>query len=225
MEYVSFRNIAYKSVFSKSGFTLAEVLLALTIIGVVASYTIPSLFQNVTDSALLIKYKQAFSDLSAATRTLETNKITIDTSSEDDFRAEYKSVMNVVKEDAVENLQDTALNCYKSDSICSNTPGYPAFLLSNGVTITFISRGSNCSGSWGSLTKVCGDFMIDVNGKSPPNMVGKDYFEAWLIKKNGGYLVVPSGSNNDGFSCVAGSADWWTSSGCSAIPFKNGSMP
>ena len=44
----------------KGGFTLAEVLLTLVVIGIVASLTIPSIIQNIQDANLKIAWKKKF---------------------------------------------------------------------------------------------------------------------------------------------------------------------
>ncbi len=51
----------------KSGFTLAEVLVTLAIIGVVAALTIPSLIQSMQKQQYITGLKKAYSDLSQAT--------------------------------------------------------------------------------------------------------------------------------------------------------------
>ena len=48
----------------KSAFTLAEVLITLGIIGVVAALTIPSLISNYQDKQFKTAYKKAYSDIS-----------------------------------------------------------------------------------------------------------------------------------------------------------------
>ena len=48
------------------GFTLAEVLITLAIIGVVAAMTLPTLIQNKQDKELIVRTKKLYSDLSNA---------------------------------------------------------------------------------------------------------------------------------------------------------------
>ena len=50
----------------KSGFTLAEVLITLGVIGVVAAITIPSLIQKQTERATITKLKKEYSIMSNA---------------------------------------------------------------------------------------------------------------------------------------------------------------
>ena len=50
-------------ILKKQAFTLAEVLLTLTIVGIIASYTIPALIQNVEVAQNRIAFKQSYSIL------------------------------------------------------------------------------------------------------------------------------------------------------------------
>lgn len=52
----------------KTGFTLAEVLITLGVIGVVAALTVPTLIRNYEKKAVAIRLKQAYSILSQALR-------------------------------------------------------------------------------------------------------------------------------------------------------------
>ena len=51
----------------KKAFTLAEVLLTLAVIGVVAAMTLPSLIQNTQKQQYFTAFKKIYSDLSQAT--------------------------------------------------------------------------------------------------------------------------------------------------------------
>ena len=56
----------------KRGFTLAEVLITLTIIGVIAAITIPNLMQSYKKREVEVKVKEAYSILSNAVKISET---------------------------------------------------------------------------------------------------------------------------------------------------------
>ena len=51
---------------NKKAFTLAEVLITLTIIGVIAAITIPNLMQKYTKHQYVVGLKKAYSELSNA---------------------------------------------------------------------------------------------------------------------------------------------------------------
>nr|QGT49720.1 hypothetical protein Melaina855_1070 [uncultured Candidatus Melainabacteria bacterium] len=65
--------IAMPPVFSKAGFTLAEVLITLGIIGVVAAMTIPTLIANTVGNKYRSSFKKAVSTLSQAARMNKAN--------------------------------------------------------------------------------------------------------------------------------------------------------
>ena len=56
----------------KSAFSLAEILLTLAIIGVIAAVTIPTLKDYSDEMAVVSQVKKAYSDLAAATAAVET---------------------------------------------------------------------------------------------------------------------------------------------------------
>jgi len=54
----------------KLGFTLAEVLIVLGIIGIVANMTIPTLIQNVQAEEYITTYKRVYSDISSVVKDI-----------------------------------------------------------------------------------------------------------------------------------------------------------
>lgn len=64
--YIIFNEERNKKMQNKSGFTLAEVLITLGIIGVVAAMTIPTLMTNTTASQFKTAYKKSLSNLKQA---------------------------------------------------------------------------------------------------------------------------------------------------------------
>jgi hypothetical protein len=106
-----------------------------------------------------------------------------------------------------------------------NVAGYDTFFLSNGVVLNFGSIWPNCDGSSGGTLNTCVSLCVDVNGKSGPNMFGKDYLNFNIVKTNGEYAVIPFGITGDGMTCVAGSVSMATSRGCAAIMISDDPMP
>jgi prepilin-type N-terminal cleavage/methylation domain-containing protein len=218
----------------KKGFTLAEVLLTLVIIGVIAALTIPALLQNIQDVQLRTAWEKTFSDLSAATAKIYATNGDIDFTSINNLENAYESVLVGIKKDNVaENLFSNSYNYYKNSTgaITFNSWGAYGYVMPSGATIaigSYTDNGGNgfCTKQKGSLTTICAWIYIDVNGKKPPNMFGKDFFQSWILKKNGGYIIYPSGgTNGDGYTCVAGSDSAGTSWGCSTNALLNGPMP
>ncbi|OGI22948.1 MAG: hypothetical protein A2287_06525 [Candidatus Melainabacteria bacterium RIFOXYA12_FULL_32_12] len=218
----------------QKAFTLAETFVTLTIIGVIAALTIPSLIVKVTDDQLATKWKKTLAELSDATQKIDLNH-DIDTSSHANFRDDYAEVMNFIATGDFNVLLGSVITYkhYKGNGFWTTSSGanYAAGQLPSGAVIGFYRYSTTCASTstavlgGGTLTGVCAELDIDVNGDDPPNMVGKDYNMAWLIKKDGVYQVISGGTNNDGTSCVAGSSTWRNSLGCAVYPLKGTPLP
>ena len=170
----------------KSAFTLAEVLITLGIIGVVAALTIPSLISNYQDKQFKTAYKKAYSDISQVVQEgIIENKFTRTTK----WNAEALSQeMNLFREKfkitvdcPVENHNISP--CWKKgDTLCGGacSSGNTADGIDYENGAPYNNR-SNCfldaSGrSWCSIDNSENLFLVDTNGFTPPNQFGKDRF-------------------------------------------------
>jgi len=207
----------------KKGFTLAEVLVCLVVIGVTATLTIPSLISNTTDKQNLVRFKKNYSVAAQAIKQIEAENGTINFSTHEALKNDFTAVMKVIKEGAFKDLSAGYYNCYKNNSAGKeyisggDASDHPTVMTSDGSIFRFDNYNTtNCSGSKGTLTTICGQIAIDVNGKKSPNMFGKDYFHLWIIRKNGTYAIYPVGTNGDSLSCIGdGTATLAQSMGCS----------
>ncbi|MBE7709806.1 MAG: type II secretion system protein [Cyanobacteria bacterium SIG32] len=195
----------------KSAFTLAEVLITLAIIGVVAAMTIPTLIANYQEKQTVTAlrkfqtnmtqaYLRATVDHGYAIQWEENNSQTL-TSQErchkmfEKFRPYLKIAKdcgsrsgcfgegNYKKIDGTETSKSwdyTGVNWYK-------------VILSDGMSVLFFSRGPVFS-QLGNTTEH-GTFIVDINGKNGPNMMGKDTF-TFFLTNNG---VVPDGNPSNGY--------------------------
>lgn len=156
---------------SKKAFTLAEVLITLAIIGVVAALTIPTLIKNFQDAQYKTAYKKAYSVASQAWTTAVTNNEiearpswTDDQSKVDNFNA-FESHFKVTKDCNSSNNSD-----------CWNSGGevfYGNYPIS--TAHAFIDN----SGMAWSLTANSGtgaEILVDTNGFKLPNKYGQDRF-------------------------------------------------
>ena len=57
----------------KKAFTLAEVLLTLTVVGIIASLTIPAMIQGTQDAEFYSAYKDTYQAISQATRMMQND--------------------------------------------------------------------------------------------------------------------------------------------------------
>ena len=159
------------------GFTLAEVLITLGIIGVVAALTMPVLIGNYQKEVTVTSLKKMYSTLTQAAQMYQAqNGITyeeFDTSLDGkSFMAKYfNPYLHVIKE------CNNFLECYED---------YPLAIdrKSNYKSINYIAVLSD--GSYlGVFAIPSGElFFFDINGAKGPNYSGRDIFSFYLINKS-----------------------------------------
>jgi len=210
---------------SKKGISLAETLLVMTIIGSIASFTIPNLIYNIRDAYLKVMWKETYSILNQANlRIMTDNGGSItglcadgDSNCLKDLYAPYMKRLKDCPADATGNCWNNYGAFYFQDgsSISSWdtlwTGVSPAgIILANGIYVAFSHQKSNCDNQSSSVY-YCGGIDVDVNGPSGPNMYGKDIFEVWQTK-NG---IKAKGLQGDGHEteCGTGTKGW----ACSAM--------
>lgn len=157
-------------------FTLAEVLITLVIIGVVAAITIPSLQQKIQEDQYKIAYKKAFSTASQAwEQAVHDNLMTVRNSASADAAnntnfAAFKSKFKVSK-DCNSNNNSACWSNQASDEkwdIVSDPDGYPtsnapAFIDNSGMAWSLANSGHSY-------------MFVDTNGFKKPNKWGRDRF-------------------------------------------------
>lgn len=179
---------------NKKAFTLAEVLITLTIIGVVSALTIPTLTQNIEKQKTVTALKKAHAELA---QVVERAKVEHGDVKDWDFnlsgfeffdtylnnylivqtvtRAEFNK-QNNIKYKEISGKEETGLSIFRF--------GEGRFLtLPSGAHImqTETNYYNNYYGRRG--------INIDINGLAPPNTLGKDVFFFVILQENG--RVVP----------------------------------
>jgi prepilin-type N-terminal cleavage/methylation domain-containing protein len=168
------------------GFTLAEVLVTLMIIGVIASITIPSLKKSTDEKSSIANLKKAYSVLSNATGMLEVEYGSIKRWSWNDWAVimdeMYIPLFNVTKNCKLAGGcwdYDLSGNAYKSGG------GMYTFITADGMTWAIGGRDKTCSSVEDTYIKNgCGWFEVDVNGPKKPNQKGVDVL---------GFTITPEG--------------------------------
>jgi len=208
------------------GFTLAEVLITLLIIGVVASLTIPVLINNTNEAEYNVSVKKAYSEVSNAIKMIQTNNSgavnvgTAETAVDaTPLRNDFCNVMICNKiGTSVDIFGPTNYYAYKS-SLSTWPMTYaddaPAAILNNGYLINFYSY-TDCNKH---NINACGAIYVDINGTKGPKMWGKDLYGFWIVKKqpNTDYLILPMGTQGDNLGDCA--VDTWEN--CTALRLIN----
>jgi prepilin-type N-terminal cleavage/methylation domain-containing protein len=192
-------------------FTLAEVLITLLIIGIVASLVIPNIIQDAQDAELKTAWKKTYSDFSQlAARLTMDNGGTLEGVLNSDYELynQFKNYMNFTKYcfygTSYGNCWHNAyeykyLSGTKIDIV--NGTGY---MQSNGNLILLLDRSTNCvSGS----NSHCLAFIVDINGFKGPNTFGKDIYGIFVYKnsvKPWGYDTYQNtcDTSHNGYSCA-----------------------
>lgn len=189
---------------NKEAFTLSEVLLVLSAIGVVAALTIPTLTTNLQDQRYKTAYKKAFSDASQAWNMALNNNLPVpqvawhDTaSSSTNFNA-FMSSFEIIKECNSNNNS----SCWATGETFYGHP-----VSSDHAFIDKAGRAWSLHGDDPTIT-------LDVNGNSLPNKYGKDRFVIYeeASGANIPFKISPWGdsANPDANNCPSGSC-WYTS--------------
>lgn len=186
-------------------FTLAEVLIVLGIIGVIAELTIPELILNVQGTQYKAGWKKAYSTLANATSSIVSDQggslinLMVDNNTLRNF---YKDKLSWIK-----SCDDSlAEGCYSYTTLTSNgrsaptdNSGQPALVLKDGTLLWFYSALPACNGTSG-----CGKIMVDVNGNKPPNLIGVDIFSGFIDYNisNSSFSFTPAFRGSPTYTCV-----------------------
>ena len=167
------------------GFTLAEVLITLGIIGVVAAMTMPTLMNSTQGAQYKAAYKKALSALSqAVTLNVALDEWSFADADNTTYKLEdlFNNRMNVVRQETgATNIKDSKGNEYKVAVGSGDLQGIDAAESINGANTTlFFNDGimftynpadaTNCTKADGADEKICKGF-IDVNGVKAPNRI------------------------------------------------------
>src|SRR5574344_145595 len=219
-----------KFLYKFSAFTLAEVLIVLGIIGIVAAMTIPTLMNKIQDETFKSGLKSSYSILAqAVSRAAYDNSGSIadvctsrDYNCFRDFMGQYltyikKCDIGVAGCWTTENIK----TLYNFDTVGKKTyTSIATSILKNGTSIAFQYGDSTCTSNWASQAldfSVCGIFTIDVNGPQKPNTIGRDEFLFWVLKdrvlpfgsgdvfdgRNGDKCNINKNFNVNGYGCAA----------------------
>ena len=185
--------------FQRVGFTLAEVLITLGIIGVVAALTIPSLMTKNKAKRLRSQYLKTYSTIAQSIRLIKNEDVSLDPKTYSSGNSFYKTFANYFKTAHLCGTQAAAIQkndlCYYSGDNSyktldgKSTPPYSRFddgqflLMDNTLIMLENPYGSSNAPLW---------IHADINGKNnPPNRLGIDVFTFVMTSDE---ELVPMGS-------------------------------
>ncbi len=206
-------------------FTLAEVLITLAIIGVVAALTIPTVIRNYQERQTVTALKRAYAQLSQAFNMATVENGAISTWSLENCSTVLDIVgpyLKITKKCGTNSgcISDSykTLNGKDTNALNSHCKGR----LADGTFFTIYTSESlkNCE-----INNYCGEFGIDLNGNKAPNQIGKDFF-LFFITKNG---VKPMGtpdtvSRQLATNCKMSNQDNYAGYACTAWVIAKGNM-
>ena len=177
------------------GFTLAEVLITLGILGIIAEMTIPAIINGTNKVEYVSALRRSYSMLSQAHQMIASDSgdfesALSESTNSDDFANVFAQKMKVAKNCG------KLLNAVDSDCFTNHwyllsgggDPGYDrsvylnafalstnynAFVTVDGIAYLFVLGDPTCANADG----LCGGIMVDVNGPAKgPSTVGRDLF-------------------------------------------------
>lgn len=222
----------YQSKIKLKAFTLAEVLITLGIIGVVAAITIPTLINNYQKTQYVTALRKTYAEFNQVLLQI-TNDYgcngDLACTGLFDLNTTYTSLGRVLTKyfKIIKNCETTAdQGCFPANtndnfdgSASTNqqfdSASYYEFITMDGVSIGIINRANNCQDDWGThvignMSQVCADVYIDVTGPKGPNNMGRDTFIFYITNGKGPVLYPQGGVDDNNYG--RGNY-WWNNSG------------
>lgn len=175
----------------KNGFTLAEVLMVLTIIGVIAAMTIPNMVADYNKKAFGVLYLKTFGMLEDI---ISVSEIDNETSEDWDYSLGATEFFNKYLRDKLRITKTCAgtAGCIPGqyvDLVGDEWGGFDIdrhnVVLSDGVILSFVQHSATCVAE----NKTCYTLFVDLNGTKGPGVMGLDlhYFNIYA----GGFGIKP----------------------------------
>ena len=193
----------------RQAFTLAEVLITLGIIGVVAAMTIPTLISNTNGAQFKSAYKKSLSTLNQATimnvalddYDLASLTATPGEDDDTDYGINTKKTMAYILKNRLQSVE--VLTYEEGDNVefsedtdsplnGTTTDDYYSFSFADGTSFSYLKGANKCTGESVVDDNDCIGF-IDVNGKTGPNVEIE-------CSNNTGKVTAPTGDNAE--ACV-----------------------
>lgn len=230
-----------------SGFTLAEVLITLGVIGVVAAITIPILINDYKKTQYVTALKKAYTEFNQALKLMAENNDSPDNligtdlfdpgTDNNTLGTELVKYFKLAKNCGIntgegcfaantnENYDGTSASNDQFDSY----NWYYKFVTMDGIAFAvrnYAADGSSwadCDTNWslsgvGPMSQTCGEIFIDVNGpQKGPNTLGRDTFRFFITNGRGALLYPSSGSDDNYYNYPR----WWNNNNANICSSAN----
>lgn len=235
----------------KKAFTLAEVLITLGVIGIVAALTLKTLIINYSNNLYSTQLKKAYSEITNAFKLMMATD-GVDKLTSTDFFSKFPG--ETINSNGVPEYLDSELGkyfkilktCKKNDNVCNpvtyvtlgnsspiTTQKPYSFYTINGQIIYLSELRNNIIKDRIENLKAfnvncrgsMGTVQVDINGEKGPNKYGRDWFE-FVLCENG--TLFPYGSKDAALLNAATNNNWqgyhWKYNNivCSNVATSNG---
>ena len=211
---------------------MAEVLITLGIIGIVAAMTMPTLIQKHKEQETVAKVKKFYSVISQAVMLARVEHGDVDTwdfdghvnkgstaQSNMNFANYIKPHLQIIKDcqvtpdkKCVQEGDIYHLNGTTRTGADYNAQIYYKMILKDGSLLWLRTNGEGCHNSDANTENVCALIWYDTNANRPPYTLGKDVFVFFVLKD----AVVPHSEED----CNLNSTGW----ACSRYILEHGNM-
>ena len=207
-------------------FTLAETLIVIGILGVVAALTLPNLNHATGDKERVTRLRKVYSSLTEAYDRAEANYGSVDewfkgTSNNTEYSSKFagrmKEFLKVSKDCGFVPMACTSDKVHKlldGTAATEDTSSDYSVMLSDGMSLTFHIESSDCAtsyvaenvGAFSPSAHVCGYVVADLDGPKGANVLGKDSFSFFITQAG----IYPVGTSSDalGFELSKAEPDW-----------------
>lgn len=217
------------------GFTLAEVLITLVVIGVMAAMTIPTLMNQTNEQETITALKKAYSIMGQAYQKVisENGEIIPSELGSNEREATQKFGEMMAKHLSISKNCGMSTNedCFAEGTYnflngtilgnFNNLDDYYKVRLNDGMSLLTNASNNYISVYQGFCDKmdyIFGHVSVDINGDKGPNVLGKDYFNFYVTK----YGILPVGTPEDGVNTLSQCRTW--GQGCTAWAISKGNM-
>jgi len=187
------------------GFTLVEILIALGVVGIVASLVLPVVVKQYEDSQTIARVKKIYALLSNVTNQIVAEEGEI---SSWDWNTGNMTIDNIV--DSYKKRLPFMTSCGYNVNTCyyetkwksSNDQSYFTYFTGGGAYYNILKDGTymkfrkcpdaGCSSAYLSNVTSKMEIIVNINGDTPPNKAGRDIFWFYLTSEKG--IIYPNTS-------------------------------